>query len=67
MLSNKQCKEDDLIQRAVITTIQTLYDKVIFDQYNNGIAHENSEDFLFVERRRGDLEKVNDVVRRFCS
>ena len=56
---NKQSVEDILIQRAVKTTIQILYDKGLFDNYAN--ADKVLEDFLFVTRRRGDLsEQVND-------
>ena len=56
---NKQAVEDILVQRAVKTTIQILYDKGLFDNYDN--ADKVLEDFLFVTRRRGDLEKVNDT------
>ena len=55
---NKQSVEEVLVQRAVKTTIQTLYDKGLFDKYAN--ADKVSEDFWFVTRRRGDLEEVND-------
>ena len=59
---NKQSVEDILIQRAVKTTIQILYDKGLFDNYQN--ADKVLEDFLFVTRRRGDLsEQVNDDVQ----
>ena len=51
---NKQSVEDILIQRAVKTTIQILYDKGFFDNFQN--ADEVLEDFLFTTRRRGDLE-----------
>ena len=51
---NKQSVEDILIQRAVKTTIQILYDKGLFDNYDN--ADKVLEDFLFTTRRRGDLE-----------
>ena len=49
---NKQSVEEILIQRAVKTTIQILYDKGLFDNYAN--ADKVSEDFLFTTRRRGD-------------
>ena len=63
---NKQSVEEVLIQRAVKTTIQILYDKGLFDAFPN--ADEVLKDFLFVTRRRDDLEKVNDdVIQRFCS
>ena len=55
---NKQSVEDVLIQRAVKTTIQILYDKGLFDNFQN--AQEVLKDFLFTTRRRPDLEKVND-------
>ena len=51
---NKQNVEDILIQRAVKTTIQILYDKGLFDNYAN--ADKVLEDFLFTTRRRPDLE-----------
>ena len=56
---NKQNVEEILVQRAVKTTIQILYDKGLFDNFQN--ADKVLEDFLFVTRRRGDLEKVNDT------
>ena len=55
---NKRSVEDILVQRAVKTTIQILYDNGLFDNFQN--ADKVLEDFLFVTRRRGDLEKVND-------
>ena len=59
---NKQSVEEVLIQRAVKTTIQILYDKGLFDNYQN--ADKVLEDFLYTTRRRGDLsEEVNDVVQ----
>ena len=57
---NKQSVEDILIQRAVKTTIQYLYDKGLFDNFQN--AEEVLKDFLFTTTRRPDLEKVNDDV-----
>ena len=42
---NKESVEEILIQRAVKMTIQILYDKVLFDIYNN--ADEVLEDFFF--------------------
>ena len=54
---NKQNVEDFLIQRAVKTTIQILYDKGLFDNYTN--ADKVLEDFLFTTRRRGDLPEEN--------
>ena len=46
---NKQNVEEILIQRAVKTTIQILYDKGLFDNYAN--ADKVLEDFLFTTRR----------------
>ena len=54
---NKQNVEDILIQRAVKTTIQILYDRGLFDNYQN--ADKVLEDFLFTTRRRGDLSEEN--------
>ena len=54
---NKQSVEDILIQRAVKTTIQLLYDKGLFDNYAN--ADKVLEDFLFTTKRRGDLSEEN--------
>ena len=54
---NKQSVEDILIRRAVKTTIQILYDKVLFDNY--AIADKVLEDFLSTTRRRGDLSEDN--------
>ena len=57
---NKQSVEEILIQRAVKTTIQILYDKGLFDNFQN--ADKVLEDFLFVTRRRGDLsDQINDT------
>ena len=59
---SKQSVEEILVQRAVKTTIQILYDKDLFDKYAK--ADNVLEDFLFTTRRRGDLfEEVNDVVQ----
>ena len=56
---NKQNVEDTLIQRAVKTTIQILYEKGLFDNYAN--ADKVLEDFLFTTRRGEDLsEQVNE-------
>ena len=51
---NKQNVEDILVQRAVKTTIQILYDKSLFDTFQN--ADKVLEDFLITTRRRPDLE-----------
>ena len=54
---DKQSVEENLIQRAVKTTIQILYDKGLFDNYDN--ADKVLEDFLFTTRRRGGLSEEN--------
>ena len=54
---NKQSVEEILVQRAVKTTIQILYDKGLFDHYTN--SDKVLEDFLFTTRRRGDLTEEN--------
>ena len=54
---NKQNVEDILYQRAVKTTIQILYDKGLFDKFQN--ADKVLEDFLFTTRRRPDLSEEN--------
>ena len=55
---DKQSVLDILIQRAVKTTIQILYDKGLFDLYAN--ADKVLEDFLYTTRRRVDLSKQVD-------
>ena len=58
---NKQSVEEILIQRAVKTTIQILYDKGLFDNYANA---DKVLEFFFTTRRRGDLsEQVNDDIQ----
>ena len=52
---NKQSVEEILVQRAVETTIQILYDRGLFDTFQN--ADKVLEDFLFTTRRRGDLSE----------
>ena len=54
---NKQNVEDILIQRAVKTTKQILYDKGLFNKFQN--ADKVLEDFLFTTRRRADLSEEN--------
>ena len=54
---NKQNVEEILVQRAVKTTLQILYDKGLFDNYAN--ADKVLEDFLFTTRRRGELSEEN--------
>ena len=54
---NKQSVEEILVQRAVKTTIQILYDRGLFDKFQN--ADKVLEDFLFTTRRRGDLSEEN--------
>ena len=47
--------EGILIHRAVKTTDQILYGKGLFDSFSNADVVLNG--FLFVTRRRGDLEE----------
>ena len=54
---NKQSVEEILIRRAVKTTIQILYDKGLFDNFQN--ADKVLKDFLFTTRRRPDLSEEN--------
>ena len=59
---NKQSVEEILIQRAVKTTIQILYDKGLFDNFQK--ADKVLEDFLFTARRRGGIsDEVNVIVQ----
>ena len=59
---DKQSVEEILVQRAVKTTIQILYDKGLFDKFQN--ADKVLEDFLFTTRRREDLSKqINDNIQ----
>ena len=59
---NKQNVEDILIQRAVRTTIQILYDKGLFDSFQ--YADEVLGDFIITKRRRGDFsEQVKDDIQ----
>ena len=53
----KHNKEDCLVERAVVTTIEVLYEKGVFDNYKNGNADELLKDYLLTERRRPDLEE----------
>ena len=50
---SKQKVEDNLFQRAVKTTVQILYDRGLFDNFQK--AEEVLKDFLFTTRRRPDL------------
>ena len=51
--------------QSVHHVIQKPYDKGLFSNYAD--ADKVLEDFLFVTRRRGDLQEVRDVIQRFCS
>ena len=59
----KQTVEELLIEKAVKMTIQILYDKELFDKYDNAI--DVLKDFLLTDknndRYRPELEEVNDV------
>ena len=54
---NKQSVEEVLIQRAVKTTIQILYNRGLFDNFQK--AEEVLKDFLFTTRRRPDVSEEN--------
>ena len=62
-LRNNKLSEEVSFERALETTIQTLYDKGLFDNYDN--ANEVSKGYFFVERRRFDLKEMNDVIQCF--
>ena len=54
---NKQNVDEILVQSAVKTTIQIIYDKGLFDNFQN--ADKSLEDFLLTTRRRPDLSEEN--------
>ena len=56
--SFKQSVEGVLIERAVKPSMKIIYDKGLFDNYDN--ADEILKTFLFVQRRRPYLEELND-------
>ena len=56
---NKQ-PEEVLIERAVETPIQNLYDKRLFNIHNN--ISEVLKEYLQTERRRPDIEELNDSI-----
>ena len=60
-LTNKHSVEEVFIRRAVKTTNQILYDEEIFDGFPNAVKV--LKEFLFVLRRRPDLEELNDVIQ----
>ena len=67
--NSQQSLEEVLIERVVRTTTQILYDKGLFDNYDN--ADEVLKDGLLIdeanERRTPDLvELKDDVVIRRC-
>ena len=57
---NKQSVEESLVQRAIRTTIQTLYHEGLFDNYAN--ADKVLEGFFFTTRRRGDRSEENTYL-----
>ena len=64
--NNKQSVEEILIEKTLKTTIQVLYDRRLFDTCNHGNAHEVKKAYLLFEvndRRRPDLEKINDIIQ----
>ena len=67
--NNKQSVEETLTEKAEKATIQVLYITGLFDIHNFGNADEVSNVFLLIERRRPDLEELNEdnVIKRFHS
>ena len=64
MLNDKH-SEEFLIEKAVKMTFQKLYDKGLFDNYDN--ANDVLKDFFLSEvneRRRLDLEEVKYIIQR---
>ena len=57
---SKQSVGDNLIQRAVKTMIQRLYDKGSLDNFQN--TDKVLEHFLFTTRHRKNLEEINDNI-----
>ena len=64
-LRNDKQSEEILIEKAVITKIQILYYKRLFDNYDN--VDEVMEGFLFGERRTRDPKELNDIVTKWQS
>ena len=60
-LCNKESVEEILVRRVLKTTIQILFHKWLFDNYDN--SDEVSKEFLFVERHRHGLNERNDVIQ----
>ena len=60
LLCNKQIVEEILIEIALKTTIQILYDN-FFYKYDN--ADGVLTDFLLIERRRPGIKELNDVIQ----
>ena len=58
---NKQTVQEILIQGALKTTFQRLFDKSLFDAFSN--ADNVLKDFLFVTIRKPDLQEVNDAIQ----
>ena len=56
LLSEKQPIEENLNQRAVETTEQLFYEKMLFDSSSN--VEEVPKTFLFPTRRRVDLREI---------
>ena len=68
--NTKQSVEEIQIEKAVETTIQIVYDKGFFVNYNKGNANKVLNDYFPIEvndRRRPDSRKVNDVIQWFSS
>ena len=63
-MRNDKQSEEVLIEKAVKTTAEVLYDKRLFDDYDNAV--ERLKDHLLFdevnERRRTELKEQNDDV-----
>ena len=57
LYSNKQSVEDNLIERAAKLTTQTLYDKGVFDNYNNGGSKKILE-IIHLLKVRKDVDQI---------
>ena len=58
---NKQFVGEFFVRGTLKTTIQILYDRGLFDDFQS--AEEVLRNFLFVTRRGDDLEEANDNVQ----
>ena len=57
-LRNDKKSEEVLFGKTVKTKMQILYDKGLFDNYDN--ADEVLQDYVLIARRRPDLDQIHD-------